>query len=71
MKSLTPKQYADEIWGGSVTGNTVRNWIKAGKQLKSVERIEVTPTGHYVLFLNDKPQTEADKLFAMMKAKAA
>lgn len=71
MKSLTPNQYANEVWGGSVTGVTVRNWIKAGKKLKDVERVEITPTNHYVLFLSDEPQTKAQSLLEMMKAKAA
>lgn len=71
MKSLTPKQYAKEVWGGCVTCKTVRNWIKKGRPLKGVDRIEMTPTGHYVLFLSDTPKTRAQTLLEQMKAKAA
>lgn len=70
MKSLTPKQYAKEVWGGSITDKTVRNWINSGKSLKGVERVETTPTGHYVLFMADI-KTKAQTLVEMMRSKAA
>lgn len=71
MKALTPSQYAQEVWGGTVTDKTVRNWIKRGKKMKGVSRVETTPTGHYVLFMEEQVTSNVESLLAQMRAKAA
>ncbi|MEM7419912.1 MAG: hypothetical protein AAF364_09300 [Pseudomonadota bacterium] len=71
MKSLTPAQYAKEVWGGAVTDKTVRNWIKRGKKLKGVSYVETTPTNHYVLFMEEEVKSNVTELLEQMRAKAA
>lgn len=69
MKALTPQEYADEVWGGSVTSRTVRNWINAGKKLKGVSRVETTPTGRMAIFMEESNQSDVQSLVDMMRAK--
>lgn len=69
MKALTPQEYADEVWGGSVTSRTVRNWINAGKKLKGVSRVETTPTGRMAIFMEESNQSNVQSLVEMMRAK--
>ena len=69
MKALTPQEYADEVWGGSVTSRTVRNWINAGKKLKGVSRVETTPTGRMAIFMEESNQANVQSLVDMMRAK--
>jgi hypothetical protein len=69
VKALTPQEYADEVWGGSVTSRTVRNWINAGKKLKGVSRVETTPTGRMAIFMEESNQSNVQSLVDMMRAK--
>ena len=69
MKALTPQEYADEVWGGSVTSRTVRNWINAGKKLKGVSHVETTPTGRMAIFMEESNQSNVQSLVDMMRAK--
>lgn len=69
MKALTPQEYADEVWCGSVTSRTVRNWINAGKKLKGVSRVETTPTGRMAIFMEESNQSNVQSLVEMMRAK--
>lgn len=69
MKALTPQEYADEVWGGTVTSRTVRNWINAGRKLKGVSRVETTPTGRMAIFMEEDNQSNIQSLVDMMKAK--
>jgi len=69
VKALTPQEYADEVWGGSVTSRTVRNWINAGKKLKGVSRVETTPTGRMAIFMEETNQSNVQSLVDMMRAK--
>jgi hypothetical protein len=71
MITYTPVEYAETIYGGAVTSKTVRNWIKSGKKLKGVSYVETTPTGHYIIFMEEDAKSNAASLFEMMKAKAA
>lgn len=71
MNACTPKEYAENFYGGAVTNKTVRNWIKAGKKLKGVSRVETTPGGHYILFMEESAKSKAQLLFEQMKARAA
>lgn len=65
MKAYKPNDYAKVIYGGAVTGATVRNWIKNGK-IK--HRVEQTPTGQYLIYVDDKPKSEVDTLIGMIRA---
>nr|WP_136252912.1 hypothetical protein [Ningiella ruwaisensis] len=65
MKYYKPNDYAKEIYGGAVSGATIRNWAKSGK-LK--HRVELTPTGQYLIFVDEQLTSEADKLLKMIKA---
>jgi hypothetical protein len=69
VKALTPQEYADEVWGGSVTSRTVRNWINAGKKLKGVSHVETTPTGRMAIFMEEENQSNVQSLVDMMRAK--
>ncbi|QJR79661.1 hypothetical protein CA267_002025 [Alteromonas pelagimontana] len=71
MKALSPTEYAEEVWGGSVTDKTIRNWINKGIPLKGVDRVETTPTGRYVLFMKEEVKSNIDALFEQMKRKVA
>lgn len=72
MKALTPNEYAQIVWGGTVTSKTVINWINSGKKLKNVSHVEITPTGRYVLFMEeDQHQSSVESLVKLMKSKAA
>jgi len=71
MKAYTPTEYASAVWGDSVTSKTIRNWIKAGIKLKGASCVEITPTGHYVIFMQEDTKSNAMTLVDMMKAKAA
>lgn len=70
MKALKPAAYSKEVYGGSVTPKTIRNWIKAGKKLPGVKRVETTPAGHYVLFMEERAKSNAELIAEQMKAKA-
>jgi archaellum component FlaF (FlaF/FlaG flagellin family) len=71
VKALTPNEYAQVVWGGTVTSKTVINWINSGKQLKNVSRVEITPTGRYVLFMEEQQNSNVQNLVEMLKSKAA
>lgn len=71
MKALKPSEYAAQFYGGAYSSKTIRNWIKAGKQLQGVERVETTPTGHYLLHLKVETKSNVSLLVEAMKAKAA
>jgi len=66
MRKLTPQQYLDikypEI---GYTTKTVINWIKAGKV-----RGERTPTGRWLVLLDDHPQSNVSTLVKMLEAAA-
>jgi len=67
---LTPSQYAKRFYGGSVTSATIRNWIKA-KKLPAGHAAETTPTGHYIIRIDEQVKSKAQTLVDMMKSKAA
>lgn len=69
--AYTPAQYAEKVWGGAVTPRTIRNWIENGKALKGVSRVESTPAGRYVIFMQDEHEPKALSLVEMMKSKAS
>ncbi len=71
MKAIKPSEYAEQILGGAVTGKTIRNWIKAKKKLPKVDRVEITPTGGYLLFMEQEAQSNVMALVEGMKARAA
>ena len=71
MRAMTPNQYAREVWGDTITSKTIRNWIKKGRKLKGVSRVETTPTGHYVLFMEEEVKSNVEHLLQQMRAKAA
>lgn len=71
MIAITTVEYAESVWGGSITSKTVRNWIKAGRKLKGVHHVEVTPTGQYRLFMEEQQKSNTMTLLEMMRAKAA
>jgi hypothetical protein len=70
MKTYKPTEYAAEVWNGKVTDKTIRNWIKAGRMPANTE-VETTPTGQYLIHVNDVPKSNSQALLDMMKAKAA
>lgn len=70
MKALKPSAYSKEVYGGSVTPKTIRNWINAGKKLPGVKRVETTPSGHYVLIMEEQEKSNAELLAEQMKARA-
>lgn len=71
MQALKPSEYAEQILGGAVTGKTIRNWVKAGKKLPRVARVEMTPTGGYLLFIEHEEKSNVMSLVESMKARAA
>lgn len=71
MLVLTANEYAESVWGGSVTSKTVRNWIKSGRKLKGVHHVETTPAGQYRLFMEETDKSNTMTLLEMMRAKAA
>lgn len=71
MKVYKPAEYAQEVWGGTVTSKTVINWIRDGKHLKGITRVEKTPTGRYRLFADEAPKSNVSKLVEQMRVRAA
>lgn len=67
---LTPSQYAQKFYEGAVTCATIRNWINRGK-LPVGHVAEKTPTGHYIIRVNENQKTKAQTLVELMKSKAA
>lgn len=69
---LTPTQYAKQFYGGSITGATVRNWIK-GNKLPGDHKAEQTPTGHYIIRIEEQAtsKSKAQSLVELMKSKGA
>lgn len=66
LRKLKPQQYIDEFYpGGSVTTQTVRNWIR-----KNRIKAERTPTGRFLIHVNDKtPQrNNVDKLVSFLES---
>lgn len=70
MKSLSPNEYAEQVWHNRVTGKTIRNWIKKGVKLKGVDHVEKTPTNQYALFMKEPKKSKAQQLAEMLAAKA-
>lgn len=59
IKRYSPAEYAAEIYHGKVTDKTVRNWIKFGKLPESTT-VETTPTGRYILVVNEGRETTSN-----------
>lgn len=67
---LSPKEYSEMFYEGRYHPATIRNWCKAGK-LKAGQRFEVTPTGQYLIHIDEQPKTKAEELFRMMEKRVA
>ncbi|MCC2615985.1 hypothetical protein LJ739_07000 [Aestuariibacter halophilus] len=67
--ALTPQEYAAEVWKGGITGKTVLNWIKKGKMPPGT-RVEITPTGRHLIYIEEVEKTKVQELVEQMKAKA-
>lgn len=64
MKKLTPQDYLKEVYpGASICAKTVINWIKKGK-IKG----EQTPTGRWLVVINEREPTKENTLLAMLEA---
>lgn len=64
MRKLKPPQYIAEFYPGACyTTKTIINWIKAGK-LKG----EQTPTGRWLVLVNDQNSTKVNDMLAMLEA---
>jgi predicted site-specific integrase-resolvase len=70
MKTYNPTEYAEQVWNNKVSGKTIRNWINAGR-MPANTTVEQTPTGRYLINVEDKPKTEVQNLLEMMQAKAS
>lgn len=54
VRKLKPSQYIDEFYpGGSITTQTVRNWIRQNRI-----KAERTPTGRFLVLVSDEPQKQ-------------
>ena len=65
-----PTEYAKEVFGNKISPATVRNWIKTDK-LPKHHRVEKTPTGQYLIHIDEQPKTKAEELFRMMEKRVA
>lgn len=64
-----PDEYAKQVYGGAITGATVRNWIKRGK-LPSNACAEKTPTGQWLIKVDEVAKSEAQILVDMIEGAA-
>lgn len=62
-----PSEYAQEFYDGCITSATIRNWCKSRK-LPNGHRAEVTPTGQYLIHVDEAPKTKAEELLSMLEA---
>jgi predicted site-specific integrase-resolvase len=66
MRKLKPQAYLDEAYTGvGYTTKTVVNWIKSGKI-----RGERTPTGRWLVLMDEQPESKVSSLVKMMEAAA-
>ena len=66
MRKLKPQAYLDEFYpAAGVTTKTVINWIKA-KKIKG----EQTPTGRWLVCVDDAPESKVNNLVKMLEAAA-
>lgn len=65
-----PAEYAEKVYGGKVSSATIRNWIKANRLPKG-HWVETTPTGQYLIHVDEKPKTKVDELFNLMVSRVA
>lgn len=67
MTKLKPQAYLDQFYpGAGYVPKTVINWIKAGKI-----RGEQTPTGRWLVLIDEQPKSKVNDLLKMMEAAAA
>lgn len=67
MRKLKPQAYLNEFYPDSgIVPKTVVNWIKTGK-IKG----EQSPTGRWLVSLEDKPESKVNSLVKIMEAAAA
>ena len=66
----TPKEYAETFYHGKVTPRTVQNWIKANR-LPEGTKVDMTPTGYYLIIVEQQPQNNVDNLVALLESKVA
>ncbi|BFT29906.1 hypothetical protein D210916BOD24_10820 [Alteromonas sp. D210916BOD_24] len=74
MAMYTPTQYSNEVLQGTRQPITVRRWCETGKIIgyKGVHRVEKTPTGGWLIHVEDhSTNSNVDALVQMMKHKAA
>jgi len=64
LRKLKPPQYLAEFYPAACyTPKTIINWIKAGK-LKG----EQTPTGRWLVLVNDQPSTKVNDMLMLLEA---
>lgn len=67
MRKLKPQAFLDEVYPGACyTTKTVINWIKSRK-IKG----EQTPTGRWLVLMEDKPESNVNSLVKLLEAAAA